>query len=93
MTTTERSFLTRAGIRKALEGKFKEHGYETEEDFALLYDEDMLSDEVLRHDIGMRPHEIRKLRAAAAEAYAVLAAEVPHGEGAVIAAALQFERL
>ena len=65
------SCLVRAGVgerrARVLTKAFKEQGFETEEDFSLLRDGDLLSDAALRsRDIGMRDHEVRKLRAAAA---------------------------
>ena len=78
------SFLVRAGVgerrARVLTKAFKEQGFETEEDFSLLRDGDLLSDAALRsRDIGMRDHEVRKLRAAAAEAYAE-GEHAPQGE-------------
>ena len=45
--------------------KFAEQGFVANEDFSLLFDESMLSDEDLRSKIGMKDIDIRKLRAAA----------------------------
>ena len=60
-------FLEHAGIKQAASfmRKFAEQGFVANEDFSLLFDESMLSDEDLRSKIGMKDIDIRKLRAAA----------------------------